>query len=131
MFLDTSGLLCLHHSDEPGHADAFMLFEASGPILTHAEVLSEFVTVARIRGLPRRATLDFVRELLDQPDIEVVWVDGALHSEALDLLAARLDKHYSFCDAISFVLMRRRGVREALTTDHHFEQEGFNRLLRP
>jgi len=131
MFLDTSGLLCLHHADEPGHADAFLLFEASGPILTHGEVLSEFVTLALVRGLPRRATLDFVRELLDQPDVEVVWVDGALHREALDLLTARLDKQYSFCDAISFVLMRRRGVREALTTDHHFEQEGFTRLLRP
>ena len=94
-------------------------------------MLSEFVTLALVRGLPRRATLDFVQELLDQPDVEVVWVDGDLHLEALHLLAARLDKQYSFCDAISFVLMRRRGVRDALTTDHHFEQEGFTRLLRP
>jgi len=25
--------------------------------------------------------------------------------------------------------MRQRGVTEALTTDHHFEQEGFVKLL--
>jgi len=43
----------------------------------------------------------------------------------------RLDKTYSLCDAVSFVLMRQYGYTEALTTDHHFEQEGFHRLLQP
>jgi predicted nucleic acid-binding protein len=32
---------------------------------------------------------------------------------------------------VSFLLMRQYGIRDALTTDRHFEQEGFNRLLRP
>jgi len=36
---------------------------------------------------------------------------------------ARQDKTYSLCDAVSFVLMRERGIHEALTTDKHFEQE--------
>lgn len=47
----------------------------------------------------------------------------------MNLLQVRLDKTYSLCDAISFVLMREHGIQEALTTDHHFEQEGFRRLL--
>jgi predicted nucleic acid-binding protein len=94
-------------------------------------VLSEFITLARVRGLPRTVTLDFVRELMEQPAVDVVWTDRSLHLEAMALLAARPDKEYSLCDAISFVLMRRHAVHEALTTDHHFEQEGFTRLLRP
>ena len=59
----------------------------------------------------------------------MVWVDKALHLDALDLLFARTDKTYSLCDAVSFVLMRRRDIFTALTTDRHFEQEGFQRLL--
>jgi predicted nucleic acid-binding protein len=55
-------------------------------------------------------------------------VEKALHQAALALLHARLDKTYSLCDAISFLLMRGRGLSEALTTDRHFEQEGFVRL---
>jgi predicted nucleic acid-binding protein len=47
----------------------------------------------------------------------------------MDLLLARQDKTYSLCDAVSFVLMRQRHLTEALTTDHHFEQESFQRLL--
>jgi uncharacterized protein len=68
-------------------------------------------------------------ELLNNPDIETIWVDEPLHRRALDLLVARQDKTYSLCDAVSFILMRDRGIQEALTTDHHFEQEGFRRLL--
>ncbi|HAH56357.1 MAG TPA: hypothetical protein DCM02_14015 [Flavobacterium sp.] len=39
-------------------------------------------------------------------------------------------KTYSLCDSVSFIVMREQGITEALTTDRHFEQEGFNRLLR-
>jgi hypothetical protein len=64
-----------------------------------------------------------------QPDIETVWPTARLLGESLALLQARPDKTYSLCDAVSFVLMRRRNLSEALTTDRHFEQEGFRRLL--
>jgi predicted nucleic acid-binding protein len=131
MFLDTSGLLCLHHIDEFQHSDALTLFEATERKLTHGYVLAEFVILAKVRGLPRRETISFASALLNHPEVEVVWVDEALHRQAMDLLEARLDKGYSLCDAVSFVLMKKRGMIDALTTDHHFEQEGLIRLLRP
>lgn len=49
----------------------------------------------------------------------------------MTLLDHRSDKTYSLCDAVSFVLMHERGILEALTTDKHFVQEGFIRLLAP
>lgn len=42
----------------------------------------------------------------------------------------RQDKEWSLTDAISFVVMQRQGVHDALTTDRHFEQVGFARLLK-
>jgi predicted nucleic acid-binding protein len=33
-------------------------------------------------------------------------------------------------DCYSMVVMRQRGISVALTTDHHFEQEGFIALMR-
>jgi uncharacterized protein len=52
-----------------------------------------------------------------------------LHRQALQLLENRQDKTYSLCDAVSFVIMREWNLLEALTTDKHFKQEGFVRLL--
>jgi predicted nucleic acid-binding protein len=71
----------------------------------------------------------YLSDLMDSPDIEVVWVAEVLHRAAHALLVARPDKAYSLCDAVSFILMRQRGIDTALTTDRHFEQEGFRRLL--
>ncbi|NJK34273.1 MAG: type II toxin-antitoxin system VapC family toxin [Oscillatoriales cyanobacterium SM2_2_1] len=130
MLLDTSGFLCYLHQNEPQHQEATRLLNsASKRSLTHSYVLAELIALALIRRFPRPAVLAFVMDLLDNPDIETVWVDEQLHRESMKLLIDRQDKTYSLCDAVSFVLMRQRGITEALTTDRHFEQEGFVKLL--
>ena len=129
MLLDTSGLLCLHHKAEPFHAKALESYQTANQRLTNNYVLAEYIALATARRFPRQLTLAFVTDLLRNPDIEVIWVDRVLNAQALNLLLERQDKTYSLCDAVSFVLMRQRGVAEALTTDRHFEQEGFVRLL--
>ena len=43
---------------------------------------------------------------------------------------SRPDKEWSLVDCASFVVMQQRGLTEVLTTDHHFEQAGFVRLLK-
>jgi predicted nucleic acid-binding protein len=48
----------------------------------------------------------------------------------LDLYRARPDKGYSLTDCVSMQAMRREGLRDALTNDRHFEQEGFRALFR-
>ena len=129
MLLDTSGLLCLIDRRERQHGAAVAAYRAAARRLTHDYVLAEFVPLAHVRGVPRGRALAVVTDLLDNPDVRTVWVDEALHREAVALLLARPDKTYSLCDAVSFVLMRRYGITDAPTTDHHFEQEGFRRLL--
>lgn len=131
MLLDTAGLLSYFDVADARHADAVTFFRAAALRLTHSYVLAEFVPLCQARRLNRRSALFFVADLLDNPQVEVVWVDEFLHRAALSLLQSRLDKTYSLCDAVSFVLMRRYGIIDALTTDRHFEQEGFVRLLRP
>jgi len=97
--------------------------------LTHNYVIAEYVALANARRFPRVSVLYFVIDLLDNPDIETIWVDESMHRAAVELLTLRQDKTYSLCDAVSFIVMRQRGVADVLTTDRHFEQEGFVRLL--
>ena len=129
MLLDTSGLLCLHHKAEPMHDTARALVLPSTNLFTHNYVLAEFVALSDARRLPRKNALDFVVEIAANPRVSLVWVERGLHNRAMALLLAQLDKSYTLCDAISIILMRERGISEALSSDHHFEQAGFTRLL--
>jgi predicted nucleic acid-binding protein len=129
MFLDTSGLLCYFDGSDIRHPDAVTFVQTAPVRFTHSYVLAEFIPLCQVRSLSRTQALAFAADLIDNPEVEVVWVDEYLHRAALAFLQARLDKTYSLCDAASFLLMKSWGVSDALTTDHHFQQAGFVRLL--
>jgi uncharacterized protein len=131
MLLDTSGLLSFLDAQDGRHAEAMRHFQAAGRRVTHSYVLAELVALIHARRLNRAAGLAFISDLTDNPHVEMHWVDEARHRQAFALLQAQNDKSYSLCDAVSFLLMRERGLTDALTTDHHFEQAGFVRLLKP
>ena len=130
MFLDTSGLFAVADANEHRHTHAAQLFDTSPRSLTHSYVLAEFIALSRARKFPLHEAISFLRRIQETSLIRVIWVDRSLHEDALSLLENRLDKNYSLCDAVSFVLMKKHRIHDALTTDHHFEQEGFLRLLK-
>jgi predicted nucleic acid-binding protein len=130
MLLDTSGLLACLDASESRHVKAVECYDSRARRLTHNYVLAELIALAQARRLPRAPVIRFVAQLAEDRDIEMIWVDQDLHLQAIHLLAAQLDKSYSLCDAVSFVIMRNRGIQEALSTDHHFEQAGFSILLK-
>ncbi len=129
LLLDTSGLLCLFDEKDFRHAEAAQIFNERRNLITTNYVLSEFVPLSYVRGFKREDSLNFLFDLCALPRLELVWVQNNLHDQAMKLLKKRLDKNYSLCDAVSFVIMREREIAEALTTDKHFEQEGFVKLL--
>lgn len=129
MLIDTSGWLCLYHKDEPEHRQAVELYRAAKFRVTTSCVLAEFVPLAQTRGFPRMQNIGFTERILNDKDVEIIWVDENLHREAVAPLRRRTDKNYSLCDAASFVVLQTRGIDDSLTTDKHFRQEGFARLL--
>ncbi len=129
MFIDTSGWLCVMDERDRRHTSAAELFLRYRDRVTHSFVLAELVPLSQKRGFSRQRTLNFIEELIGDPTIETVWVDELLTLEANELLKRRIDKNWSLCDAVSFLLMDEMNLSEALTTDHHFEQAGFIKLL--
>lgn len=72
----------------------------------------------------------FLEFLRSHAKVVIVPTTDDLFDRGVDLYAKRPDKDWSLTDCISFVVMRERGIAEALTGDHHFEQAGFAALLR-
>jgi len=61
--------------------------------------------------------------------IEVVPHSGELSAGAIRLYTDRSDKVWSVTDCLSFIVMDRRNIRDALTADRHFEQAGLRAVL--
>ena len=84
-------------------------------------------------GLCARTTRETVIRLLDilqsSADVEIVQPSAELFQQGLERYRQRLDKNWSLTDCISFLVMEQRGITEALTADHHFQQAGFSTLL--
>lgn len=129
MLVDTSGFFSLYDEADAYHEQAVSYYDAAQKRLTTSYVLAEYTALAHVRGVPRAEIIRFSSRILDDQSIEIIWIDENLHRRAVALMMERTDKNYSLCDAASFVVMRERGINEALTTDKHFRQEGFTRLL--
>jgi len=78
----------------------------------------------------RPAFLRLMEVLRSAPDVTIIPPNDELFSRGIELYAERLDKEWSLTDCISFVVMTDEGIADALTGDRHFEQAGFNGLLK-
>ena len=89
-------------------------------LVTTEEVLTEVLD--SLAGLVRRAMSS--KPVVVLPQSHESFLAG------LRLYESRADKGYSLVDCISMQSMRREQIREVLTNDRHFQQEGFRCLLR-
>ena len=94
-----------------------------GNVLAVAGLAMAFASVASANGE------EAVERVVRDAYVNGVHVDRDVATRAWTLLKDRPDKHWSLVDCASFVVMQRRGLRQALSSDRHFEQAGFGRLL--
>ena len=135
VFVDTSGWASFFIRTEPHHAKAVELMtqwqQQNGRVVTTNYVLSELVALFTSPLRVSRSTiLDHIQAIRSRIWVEVIHIDPSLDEAAWKLFGDRLDKEWSLVDCASFVVMQQRGLIDALTADHHFEQAGFVRLLK-
>jgi predicted nucleic acid-binding protein len=135
IFADTAGLAAYADRTQAAHVRAVECVRAvtdtGNHLITTNYVLAELAALlTRPLRIPREQQIVFFTALRSAAWIEVVHIDPALDAAAWQLWATRADKEWSLVDCASFVVMQDRGLSEALTSDHHFEQAGFVALLR-
>lgn len=128
VFVDTSAWFVFANRGDEGHARvAAELRRFEGRLVTSSFIFDETVTLCRYRYGHRIAS--GIGEALLSPAVtEMVWVTEADERAAWPLFVSRPDKRYSFTDCTSFVLMRKLGIKTAISLDDDFRQEGYETL---
>ncbi|MDQ3552887.1 MAG: PIN domain-containing protein [Chloroflexota bacterium] len=135
VFADSGYFIALLSRDDAHHAAASELAvtlaaDRGTRLVTTDTVIAETLNgVARKGEQVRAAAATLARQFLDQQSVIVVPHTRQLLRDGVDRYAARLDKGWGLVDCVSMVVMEQRGITEALTLDHGFEQAGFRRLL--
>jgi uncharacterized protein len=129
IFADTFFYLALVSRRDAAHAQAVDWSRRDGlKITTTAWVLTEVVDA--LSAPARRATASkLINELTHSPHTLVVPSTHEWFDLGWQFFQSRGDKHWTLTDCISFMVMERHRLTEALTGDHHFEQAGFRALL--
>ena len=130
IFLDTGFFVALFTPDDSLHFRATTWsLQLTEPTLVTEHVLWECVNTFS-KPKDRRSAHALIEQVQSDPNCELVHASPDLFAAGLQLHRARADKEWSLTDCISFHLMRDRGITRALAYDIHFEQAGFEALLR-
>ena len=131
LFVDTSAwypAIVASHPDHSAVAGALTdALSAGARIVTTNLVVMETHALLLIR-VGQGVALNFARTVSEPPTV-VVSSGPELEQRAVDEWLARYaDQQFSFADAVSFSVMKARGISQALTLDAHFVVAGFQVL---
>jgi predicted nucleic acid-binding protein len=131
VFVDTVAWYGLADPGDGFHRDAVRRFEhletEGREFITSNHVVGETYTLLRAR-LGSEPAQRFLLRSRDPAYMTRVFAPEAWEIAAEALLLQYRDQGFSYVDAVSFVTMRRLGLQEAFSYDHHFATAGFTLL---
>jgi predicted nucleic acid-binding protein len=130
-FADSFYFLAVLNQQDPWHdlvKEATRTYD--GLFVTTGFVLLEVADAVSKNPVGRSMVEQMIRDMKSRQPNRVLPCSEELFLAGLDRYARRPDKQWSLTDCISFVVMEREGIADALTGDKHFEQAGFNVLLK-
>jgi uncharacterized protein len=130
--VDTSGFFAVLVRGDAMHARANELLKRAGQsrrhFVTTDYILDEAATLLRTRGHGHLVRALF-EAVIGSAACRIEWMDPDRFARTQRFFLKHSDQSWSFTDCFSFVVMHGLGLRDALTTDAHFRQAGFNPLL--
>ncbi len=133
VFLDTAYAIALSSSNDRYHEPALKLaeqLEKAGTRLVTTRAVQLEIGNALSKQRYRHAAIQLLDALEADSTVEIVPLSEALYTQALRLYRERPDKEWGLIDCVSFIVMEERSITEALTGDAHFQQAGFQALLK-
>ena len=134
LFVDTAGWMTCADGADPARARCRTArdraLEAAHSLVTTDFVIDETLTLIRFR-LGLEAADAWWHQLDGSTRIRWERIDSDRFEKARQLFFQHRDKDFSFTVCTSFAIMRELRLTQALTTDRHFRQAGFQMLPGP
>ncbi len=134
VFADSSYFIALLNPRDKHHDKAREASRAAGSfrLVTSDLVLAEVLNGLAADGAAvRRSAVEMIRRLKSSAQSVVEPATSEGFSKAMKLYEDRSDKQWGLVDCSSIAIMQERGLREVLSSDHHFVQAGFSILMHP
>jgi uncharacterized protein len=133
VFLDTAYALALSSPNDLFHQRAAHLadeIEAAGVRVVTTRAIMLEIGNAFSKQRRRHADIELLDALEADSGVEIIPLSEQLYKRAWQFFCERPDKEWGLTDCVSFIVMQDRAMTEALTTDEHFRQAGFQPLMR-
>jgi uncharacterized protein len=130
VFLDTAFIVALINPNDSLRVRALEVLDLieGSEFLTTDAVLTEVLNFYAERGTYlRKKALQYVKSLMRQDDLNLIYHSKYLFNLALEHYEDREDKGYTDC--MSMIVMENHAVQEVATSDKHFRQAGFTILM--
>ena len=123
--------MAIANKNDPHHARVISFYRTflsnNGIPVTTDYVLAETITLSRAKMFPDKVGIfiDAIFDAVQEGKIVLERIDERRWEKAWNLSKKYSDKPYiSFFDFSSFVVMKEKGISDALTADSHFEEIG-------
>lgn len=128
IFVDSGFVIALINQCDQYHQQASELADRleGYPLLITDAVLLE-IGNALVRNFKKQA-VEIIENFFASDEVEVVRLTPKLFDQAFMLYKMYQDKEWGLVDCVSFAVMQKAGVSQALTFDRHFIQAGFQVL---
>ncbi len=134
VFADTNFWIAIFDQRDSLHqaaANALMLLPENCRIVTSQTIFSETLELfAKKSVFIKEEIIAFVADLILDSSVILEPSTPKLFEDTIAFYRKHADQEWGFIDCSSFVIMKRRGIKEALTYDKHFIQAGFKAILR-
>ena len=129
VLVDSSFLLAMVDRDDKYHPEAIDFLRRLGKatLLVTSHIFDEAMTLIKVR-LGSEVAVRTGRQLRLSTLFRLIHITEGDDEAAWEIFSQYTDKDWSYTDCSCLAVMRKLGITEVLSFDHHFDQMGKVRL---
>ncbi len=133
IFVDTSALIAIGNKRDSFHLQAISvrneLKHNNAYFVTTNAILLEFGNAFSSKLL-KPVAIKFIEAIKQSNKWKYLIIEDNIMEKSFELYKKIHDKDWGLVDCTSITIAKNMNIIDIFTTDHHFEQAGFNILLK-